>query len=341
MRADRVQTPVQVSGYSSRVQRADVQREGLRCGSPDGKTCGANETVPQGMSTALFTFCTLFCLSVAAMPAQAQTGGGPLKPFKDDLFSNQTVLSTGDGGASQVIDYQEMRDINGRDDTPERRVKRQYVDLAPKRVQEMETVSVAGRSIDVGRVGQPSGQAFTVIFIHGRGGDRRLGMNDYTFGGNFNRLKNLAVENGGTYYAPSVKSFDQNGVADIAALIADAKAKSGGKPVILACASMGSFICYGISRDAAAVANLNGMAILGGAVDPDFPKSAFIKAKKPVWFTHGSQDSVYSADQQGSTFRGLLKTGVPTRFTLYQSGTHGTPVRMTDWRAVLNWILAH
>ncbi|WP_309771097.1 alpha/beta hydrolase [Agrobacterium larrymoorei] len=293
------------------------------------------------MSTALFTFCTLFCLSVAAMPAQAQTGGGPLKPFKDDLFSNQTVLSTGDGGASQVIDYQEMRDINGRDDTPERRVKRQYVDLAPKRVQEMETVSVAGRSIDVGRVGQPSGQAFTVIFIHGRGGDRRLGMNDYTFGGNFNRLKNLAVENGGTYYAPSVKSFDQNGVADIAALIADAKAKSAGKPVILACASMGSFICYGISRDAAAVANIKGMALLGGAVDPDFPKSAFIKAKKPVWFTHGSQDSVYSADQQGSTFRGLLKTGVPTRFTLYQSGTHGTPVRMTDWRAVLNWILAH
>ncbi|WP_306932959.1 alpha/beta hydrolase [Agrobacterium larrymoorei] len=293
------------------------------------------------MSTALFTFCTLFCLSVAVMPAQAQTGGGPLKPFKDDLFSNQTVLSTGDGGASQVIDYQEMRDINGRDDTPERRVKRQYVDLAPKRVQEMETVSVAGRSIDVGRVGQPSGQAFTVIFIHGRGGDRRLGMNDYTFGGNFNRLKNLAVENGGTYYAPSVKSFDQNGVADIAALISDAKAKSGGKPVILACASMGSFICYGVSRDAAAVANLKGMALLGGAVDPDFPKSAFIKAKKPVWFTHGSQDSVYSADQQGSTFRGLLKTGVPTRFTLYQSGTHGTPVRMTDWRAVLKWILAH
>ncbi|MEN0116666.1 MAG: alpha/beta hydrolase [Agrobacterium cavarae] len=291
------------------------------------------------MSTALFTFCTLFCLSVAAMPAHAQTSGGPLKPFKDDLFSSQAVLSTGDGGASQVIDYQELRDINGRDEIPEQRVKRQYVDLAPKRVQEMETMSVDGRSIDVGRVGPANGQAFTVIFIHGRGGDRRLAMKDYTFGGNFNRLKNLAVENGGTYYAPSVKSFDQNGVADIAALIADAKVKSGGKPVILTCASMGSFICYGISRDAAVVANLQGMAILGGAVDPDFPKSAFIRAKKPVYFTHGSVDKVYSADQQAATFRGLLKAGVPTRFTLFETGTHGTPVRMTDWRAVLNWIL--
>ncbi|POO58080.1 phospholipase [Agrobacterium rosae] len=293
------------------------------------------------MSTAIFTFCTLFCLSVAIVPASAQSSSGPLKPFKDELFSNQPVLSTGDNGASEIIDYQEMRDINGRDDTPERRVKRQYVDLAPKKFQELETIAVGGRALEVGRVGAATGQAFTVIFIHGRGGDRRLGMNDYTFGGNFNRLKNLAVANGGTYYAPSVRSFDEKGVADIAALIADAKEKSGGRPVILACASMGSFICYGISRDAQAVSNLKGMAILGGAVDPDFPKSVFAKAKKPVWFTHGSEDKVYSAQQQAGIFRTLLKAGQPARFTLYQSGTHGTPVRMTDWRAALNFLITH
>ncbi|WP_320201491.1 alpha/beta hydrolase [Agrobacterium sp. rho-13.3] len=292
------------------------------------------------MSTAIFTFCTLFCASVAILPAYAQDAAGPLKPFKDDLFSAQTVLSTSDGSASQIIDYQEMRDINGRDETPERRVKRQYVDMAPKKFQELETISAGGRALEVGRVGPASGQSFTVIFIHGRGGDRRLGMNDYTFGGNFNRLKNLAVANGGTYYAPSIRSFDEKGVADVAALIADAKQKSAGRPVILSCASMGSFICYGISRDNKAVADLKGMAILGGAVDPDFPKSAFAKAKKPVWFTHGSEDKVYSAEQQATIFRTMLKADQPTRFTLYQTGSHGTPVRMTDWRAVLNWILS-
>ncbi|MGA6114083.1 MULTISPECIES: alpha/beta fold hydrolase [Agrobacterium] len=292
------------------------------------------------MSTAHFTFCTLFSLTVAAMPVAASASDGPLRPFKDELFSSQTVLSTGDGGASEVIDYQEMRDINGRDEVPERRVKRQYVDMAPKSAQALETISVEGRALEVGRVGPASGQAFTVIFIHGRGGDRRLGMNDYTFGGNFNRLKNLAVANRGTYYVPSVRSFDENGVADVAALIADAAKKSGGKPVVLTCASMGSFICYGISRDKAAVAKLKGMAILGGAVDPDFPKSAFAKARKPVWFTHGSADKVYSADQQATIFRTLLKAGEPARFTRYETGSHGTPVRMTDWRAVLNWILS-
>ncbi|NWJ26270.1 alpha/beta fold hydrolase [Rhizobium sp. RM] len=292
------------------------------------------------MSTAHFTFCTLFCLTVAVMPVAAQTSGGPLKPFKDDLFSGQTVLSTADGGASEVLDYDEMRDINGRDEVPERRVKRQYVDMGIKRVQALETVTAGGRAVEVGRVGPASGQSFTVIFIHGRGGDRRLGMNDYTFGGNFNRLKNLAAANGGTYYVPSVRSFDAQGVADVAALIADAKRSSGGKPVILTCASMGSFICYGISRDATAVADLKGMAILGGAVDPEFPKSAFARAKKPVWFTHGSVDKVYSADQQATIFRTMLKAGQPARFSVFQTGGHGTPVRMTDWRAVLNWILS-
>lgn len=292
------------------------------------------------MSTAHFTFCALFSLSVVATSAFAQSANGPLKPFKDELFSSQTVLKTSDGGAYEAIDYQEMRDINGRDETPERRVKRQYVDLAPKKSQVLETISTDGRAIEVGRVGASSGQSFTVIFIHGRGGDRRLGMNDYTFGGNFNRLKNLAVQNGGTYYAPSVKSFDAAGVLDVAALISDVHQKSGGRPVILACASMGSFICYGISRDAKVVANLKGMAILGGAVDPDFSKSLFARSKLPVWFTHGSEDKVYSAEQQAGIFHAMLKAGQPTRFTLYQSGTHGTPVRMTDWRTVLNWILS-
>ncbi len=39
-----------------------------------------------------------------------------------------------------------------------------------------------------------------MIFIHGRGGDRKLGANDKRFGGNFNRLKNLAVDNGGSIW---------------------------------------------------------------------------------------------------------------------------------------------
>jgi dienelactone hydrolase len=294
----------------------------------------------QTMSTVHFALCLLVAGLTAWSPCVAATQEGPLKPFKDDLFSGQARLQTADGGAYTVVDYQEMRDINARDREPERRVKDAYIAIGVRRYQENQTLDLGGRKLDVTRVGQARGAAFTVIFIHGRGGDRRLGANDYTFGGNFNRLKNLAVENGGTYYAPSVTSFDDKGVADIAALTRYAFDQSAGRPVVLACASMGGFICQGISRDAAAVRTLKGMVILGGPPDQGLPGTALAKLKLPIYFAHGSADSVYKAEDQAAIYRKLEKSGYPTRFTLFQTGTHGTPIRMIDWREALNFVLS-
>jgi len=290
------------------------------------------------MSTAHLSILTAIS-SILLLATASVASADMLKPFKDELFSNETVLESHDNGAFQTIDYQEMRDINSRDQIPEKRVKPAYVDTGVRwKAQQDETLQLGDRKLDVTRIGPASGQAFTVIFIHGRGGDRRLGSNDDTFGGNFNRLKNLAYRNGGTYYAPSVKGFDSTGVADIAALIRYSYEQSGGKPVILTCASMGSFVCWGITRDAESVKRLKGMAILSGVTDRDFTKSAFYKAKLPLWFTHGSRDPVYAAADQQALFEKLYKAHYPTRFTLFATGNHGTPVRMTDWRKVLNWI---
>jgi 4-methylaminobutanoate oxidase (formaldehyde-forming) len=34
------------------------------------------------------------------------------------------------------------------------------------------------------------------------------------------------------------------------------------------------------------------------------------------------------------------KSDYPARFALFETGTHGTPIRMTDWRLILNWMFA-
>ena len=278
-------------------------------------------------------FAVLFS-GLAVQDAAALTLGA----WKDELFGYGTVVETTDDGALSVVDYQELRDINERDQVPERRVKSAYVSTAVKKAQANLTVDTPAGSLDVAMTGKGEGAAFTVIFIHGRGGDRRLGNNDWNFGGNFNRLKNLAVRNGGVYYAPSVPSFDDAGAARISGLILRAKALSPDAPVILACASMGSFICARVVRDATAVKSLSGMVLMGGAADGDYAKTPAFKARLPVYFTHGDSDSVYAANDQIALFRKLRKAGVPTRFVLFQTGGHGTPVRMTDWRETLNWL---
>ncbi|ARO30253.1 alpha/beta hydrolase family protein [Rhizobium sp. NXC14] len=296
------------------------------------------------MSTSDYTVISAiaaFFLSAAVLSAGGPArAGDTLPPFKDDLFSKQTVLQTSDGGASEVIDYDEMRDINDRDQIPEKRAQQKYVSLAIRKAQADETLSLDGVRLDVTRVGPAQNAAFTVIFIHGRDGDRRLGANDYSFGGNFNRLKNLVAGNGGVYYSPTVRSFDSNGVAAIEGLIRYASAQSQGRPIVLSCASMGSQICWGIARDGDSVKRLKGMLVMSGVTDPDFTRSAFYKAKLPLWFAHGSRDPVYAAADQQALFERLRKAKYPTHFTLFQTGNHGTPIRMIDWRRALNWILA-
>ncbi|MFQ6159554.1 alpha/beta hydrolase [Sinorhizobium meliloti] len=290
------------------------------------------------MSTILFSIRHLIgALLFASLAVSASAE--PLEPYKDALFRYSKLLHEADGGDFRVVDYQELRDINERDQIPERRVKRAYVSLGVKSVQVNETLGLGEWGLDVTRVGPDRGAAFTVIFIHGRGGDRRLGVNDFSFGGNFNRLKNLAVLNGGTYYVPSVRSFDAAGVADISALIRFAAERSGGRPVVLSCASMGSFICWGIARQEATVSALGGMMIMGGPADPDFRKSAAYGARLPIFFSHGSRDSVYPAESQIAFYRSLRSKDYPARFVLFETGSHGTPIRMTDWREALNWIL--
>ena len=282
----------------------------------------------------------LLPLYLTASSSLAAPLDGPIRPFKDDLFSSETVLETADGGAFKVMDYQELRDINARDEEPERRVKSRYVDLRVKEYQANETLMLSGARLDVARVGREANANFTVIFIHGRGGDRRLGVNDYTFGGNFNRLKNLVVMHGGVYYAPSIKSFDPNGAADVAGLIRHAFEQSAGRPVILACASMGGFICQSVSRDKEAVRYLKGLVIMSGPPDPGFLTTPAAKLKLPVYFAHGSADSVYKADDQIALYRKMLEKHYPTVFTLFRTGGHGTPIRMSDWREILNFMLA-
>jgi predicted esterase len=233
-----------------------------------------------------------------------------------------------------------MRDINGRDSVPEKRVKDAYVSLKARAYQKDVVFQTAAGPVKVMAAGKQSGASFIVIYLHGRGGNRLQGMNDFTFGGNFNRLKNLAATNGGLYLTPDFKDFAATGEAQVAGLIEAAKATSPSAPLILACGSQGGALCWRIASNDNAGNQLSGLILLGSLWDEGFFKSPAFKKRVPVFFGHGSRDPVFAIDKQEGFYREIRKRspGYPVQFRRFESGNHGTPIRMSDWREMLNWI---
>jgi hypothetical protein len=269
-----------------------------------------------------------------------------LAPYKNDLFQYGKVLETRADGAFRTVDYDEMRDINGRDEVPERKAQRKYVSLKTKRVEDHLTYKAGGRTLKYVGAGATKGRAsLIVIYLHGQNGTRFQGADDWTFGGNFNRVKNMTVAAGGVYLSPDFSDFEANGTAEIKALMQDYAARSPGAPIVVACGSYGGKLCWSLARDPEAASMISGLVLLGSLSDPGFLKTAAMKPggrKIPIFIGHGSRDPIIDWKTQQAFFDQVRKKspGYPIRFVLFQNGNHGTPIRMTDWRETLNWMLA-
>ena len=274
--------------------------------------------------------------------ALASAAAEGLAPFKDQLFAYPKTLRESDGGAYRVVDYQEMRDINGRDEIPERRVRAEYVSLGVRRQQSDRILDTGAGKVPHIAVGTDKGARFITVYIHGQGGNRKQGVNDFTFGGNFNRIKNLMADNGGLYLSVDFADFGPAGNAQVAAVIAHYAAASPRAPVFVACGSMGGAHCWMLAERDDMAARLGGLMLLGSHWNDAFLKSPAFKAKVPVFFGQGSRDPVFPVEKQEAFFRSILKRDprYPAMFVRFESGSHGTPIRMSDWRETINWMLS-
>ncbi|TIO90251.1 MAG: alpha/beta hydrolase [Mesorhizobium sp.] len=292
------------------------------------------------MSLRCRTLLTLLAATACSLSAaEGQTLS--LKPFKDELFAYPATLSSGDNGAYTVLDYREMRDINQRDEVPERRVHAQYIDPGVRKMQQDLMLKTDVGDVRHVAVGKTQGAAIIVLYLHGQGGSRKQGVDDFTFGGNFNRLKNLMAENGGLYLSPDFPDFGDKGAAQVAALIDHYAETSPGAKIFVACGSMGGVLCWKLADRKDIGARVSGLLLLGSLWDESFLTSPAFKRRVPVFFGQGSRDVVFQVEKQEAFFRSILAKSktYPARFVRFETGTHGTPIRMVDWRGTLNWML--
>jgi pimeloyl-ACP methyl ester carboxylesterase len=274
------------------------------------------------------------------MPAAASAL--ELAPYKDALFAYPAELSSRDNGAYRVFDYREYRDINQRDAIPERRVTDQYVSLRVRRVQQDMALDTPLGTLRTYAVGAQTGASVITVYLHGQGGSRGQGVDDFTFGGNFNRIKNLMADNGGLFLSPDFSDFGDKGAAEVAAITAHYLEQSPKAALFVACGSMGGGVCWKLAQNVKIAPKLSGLLLLGSLWSEDFFKSPAFQRKVPVFFAQGSHDKVFAVDRQEAFFEEIRKRspGYPTRFVRFETGTHGTPIRMVDWRQALNWMLS-
>jgi pimeloyl-ACP methyl ester carboxylesterase len=267
-----------------------------------------------------------------------------LEPFKDDLFAYKTILKTEYGGDFLVVDYDRKRDLYERDVVERQKVRPEYVDLATEAVESDGSIKVGGRKVEYTAVGKTDGGASAiVVFIHGRGTDRSAGASDWIHGGNFNRVKNLMMRNGGVYISADFSDFGRRGTAEMKALLLDQAGRSPGAPVFLACGSWGGKICWRLIADGEAGALVKGVLFLDSEMSTDFIATA---AKLPperrpaINISNTMEDWIVGYKSQVAFFQRMKKEvpDYPIRFVLFDSGTHGISLRMTDWREVLNWM---
>ncbi|MFD0916313.1 alpha/beta hydrolase [Pseudahrensia aquimaris] len=268
-----------------------------------------------------------------------------LKPYKDKLFAYPPVLETSDGGDFLRVAYDKQRDIYDRDSVPLRRVKDQYITPGLSFSRRVRSYDSPNGTQKYFTIGKRRNARVTVIYLYGKGGNRRQGVNDRTFGGNFNRLQVLMRDNDGVLVTPDYTDFKKRGTADIASLINEYRRRSPKTFLIVACGSMGGGVCWRLANSPATSNKIDGMFLLGSHWSNDFLDSLVVRERGkeiPLYFGHGSLDTVFQPRTQLDFFRRIksINPGYPARFVMFETGKHGTPIRMVDWRREINWMLS-
>ena len=270
---------------------------------------------------------------------------GPIQPFKENAFKYRKPLEVSDGGRFMKVPYDELMDINKRDEIPVRKVRSYFVQKLPPGAEKELSYEAGGRKLAYKAVGKlDGGSKLTLIYLHGRGGNRDWGFDDERFGGNFNRLKNMIIKAGAAYLSPDFTDFEADGLADVKALIAKYRPLTSGK-LIVACGSLGNNHCWNLLLDAKAGSMIDGLVVLSGFPDSRVLSSQAIRNKArqiPLLIGHGSWDPTFSYEPILGFYRKLREQqpDYPVRYILFDTGKHGAPVRMIDWRDTLNWFAA-
>jgi predicted esterase len=105
---------------------------------------------------------------------------------------------------------------------------------------------------------------------------------------------------------------------------------------------MGGEFCWGLLGQPRVLGAVSAVVMLSANNPPRAVEAMRTLAGKrtiPLLIGHGTRDKVFGWDGAKALYASLHAEGYPVRFVSFETGNHGTPLRMLDWRDSLNWLL--
>lgn len=264
---------------------------------------------------------------------------------KDKLFEYRNILEKWTNDDYVKVDYVEKIDLYERDIEPVDKVKEEYIDISyiEKWYEKEEKINISWKELTYFIAKKDDNIDKLVIYIHWWWWNRFQGMSDYTFGWNFNRVKNLMIHNTGAYISPDFSNFWYKGQNEIHKIILNQKEKNKNlKNVFIACGSSGWEVCWGLFNNEEFNKDINWIILVWSSVNYWFFNNKEIKKRLiPIFLGHWTNDKQIWYQWHTNFFNKIKQENInyPIKLHLYNTWVHWTPIRMINWKETIEWML--
>jgi len=266
-----------------------------------------------------------------------------LKSFKDDLFRFKWgIIKSTYNWDVDYIDFSIKRDVEDRDEIDVKKVYDKYIEKIDKNNRQdlsFRTPFWKQNYWEVKDNNLKNTDAKIVLFyFHGMWGNRHQWINDYSFWWNFNRIQNLMIKNKWVYISTDFKDFTNIGPQEMFLLIKKKMLEYPNAQIYLSSASSWWTLLWRLMNNNEMKQKIDGIILLGSVTNLF---NTIYDKNIPIYIGHWTRDPNINYLNKIKFYLRMKNKNpqYPIKVELFQWWVHWTPIRMVNWKSIINWIL--
>lgn len=263
--------------------------------------------------------------------------------FKDEIFWDRQILEIKLNWSWKMIDYSQKKYINDRDKIAWEIVKDEFIDMKVEKFIEKNSFEIEKwKKFEYYELKDKSkdneSKEVIVIYLHWHWWNKAQWMNDKSFWWNFNRLKNLILENNWIYITTDVDLWLNESLVWHILLIEKLKSEYKNAKIIIAWASNWWVFLWHLLNSSRINKFIDWAIFLWTILDNSKSYNFMIQNWIPLYIWHWTHD--FNPYKEKEEFIKIFnEQWWMWQVEIFKNWVHWTPIRMIDWKETINWIL--